>query len=126
MLTKWLKDVPMLNWKRVSELRDDVGADDFDKIIVLFLEEVDGIIDWFCNGQGFEELDEHLYFFKGSALNIGFSNLYRFAKRAKWHCPKAIKTRLIWLSLSWSMKKFEKRFWLRRPKSLSLKRQTGP
>ena len=50
MLTKWLKGVPMLNWKRVSELRDDVGADDFDKIIVLFLEEVDGIIDWFRNG----------------------------------------------------------------------------
>ena len=29
----------MIDWARVSELRDEVGAEDFDEVVELFLEE---------------------------------------------------------------------------------------
>ena len=34
----------MIYWARVSELRDEVGAEDFDEVVELFLEEVDEAI----------------------------------------------------------------------------------
>ena len=34
----------MIDWARVSELRDEVGAEDFDEVVELFLEEVDEAI----------------------------------------------------------------------------------
>ena len=34
----------MIDWTRVSELRDEVGAEDFDEVVELFLEEVDEAI----------------------------------------------------------------------------------
>lgn len=67
----------MIDWKRVTELRDEVGEDDFNEIIDLFLEEVDEVIELLRGGDGLDELEEHMHFLKGSALNIGFSD---FAK----------------------------------------------
>ena len=34
----------MIDWASVSELRDEVGAEDFDEVVELFLEEVDEAI----------------------------------------------------------------------------------
>ena len=34
----------MIDWARVSELRDEVGEGDFDEVVELFLEEVDEAI----------------------------------------------------------------------------------
>ena len=34
----------MIDWARVSELRDEVGAEDFDEVVELFLEEVEEAI----------------------------------------------------------------------------------
>ena len=30
----------MIDWQRVNELRDEVGAEDFEEVVDLFLEEV--------------------------------------------------------------------------------------
>ena len=63
----------MINWKRVEELRDEVGADDFEEIVQLFLEEVEEVIELLRGGDGLDDLEAHMHFLKGSALNIGFS-----------------------------------------------------
>ena len=31
----------MINWDKVEELRQDIGAEDFGEIVVVFLEEVE-------------------------------------------------------------------------------------
>ena len=63
----------MINWDRVAERREEVGVDDFAEIIELFLEEVDAIIELLRDGQGLSDLEAHLHFLKGSALNLGFA-----------------------------------------------------
>ena len=72
MVKHCVTETSVIDWKRLAELRDEVGVDDFNEIIALFLEEVDGVIDLFRGGQGFEELDTYLHFLKGSARHIGF------------------------------------------------------
>ena len=62
----------MIDWTRVSELRDEVGAEDFDEVIELFLEEVDEAIEILRTLVDMSELETHCHFLKGSALNTGF------------------------------------------------------
>jgi HPt (histidine-containing phosphotransfer) domain-containing protein len=62
----------MIDWTRVTELHREVGAEDFEEVVTLFIEEVEAAL---------EALDyhdpspEHLHFLKGSALNLGFTAL---------------------------------------------------
>jgi HPt (histidine-containing phosphotransfer) domain-containing protein len=62
----------MIDWARVSEPRDEVGAEDFDEVVELFLEEVDEAIIALRNLVDLSELETQCHFLKGSALNIGF------------------------------------------------------
>lgn len=60
----------MIDWDRVSELRDEIGAEDFGEVVEIFLEEVDAAIE--ALGDGADSLEAQLHFLKGSALNLGF------------------------------------------------------
>ncbi len=60
----------LINWDKVSELRDEVGAEDFDEVVELFLEEVDETISEL--GADGRSVEHDLHFLKGSALNLGF------------------------------------------------------
>ena len=62
----------MIDWDRVAALREEVGPEDFDEVVEIFLEEVDAEIDALNDGISSEELGEKLHFLKGSALNLGF------------------------------------------------------
>ena len=62
----------MIDWARVSELRDEVGAKDFDEVVELFLEEVNEAIAALRDLTDLSELETQCHFSKGSALNIGF------------------------------------------------------
>ncbi len=63
----------MIDWNRVSELRDEVGAEDFGEVVELFLEEVDSEIEILKSNSQKTGLETQLHFLKGSALNLGFS-----------------------------------------------------
>ena len=63
----------MISWTQVTELRDDVGHDDFGEVVEIFLEEVEEHLSTLAQGPGLEEV---LHALKGSALNLGFD---RFA-----------------------------------------------
>lgn len=62
----------MINWDRVEELRDEIGAEDFAEVVELFLEEVEQVIDKLSRAPDMNTLGDDLHFLKGSALNLGF------------------------------------------------------
>ena len=64
----------MIAWDRVDELRNEIGADDFDEVVALFLEEADEVILRISIGAGAKALECDLHFLKGAALNLGFVN----------------------------------------------------
>lgn len=61
----------LINWAKVSELRGEVGAEDFDEVVELFLEEVEATISQL--GADGRSVEHDLHFLKGSALNLGFA-----------------------------------------------------
>lgn len=65
----------MIDWSRVRELRDEVGAEEFDEVVELFLEEVDEVVARLRADPDPTKYEEELHFLKGSALNLGFEAL---------------------------------------------------
>lgn len=65
----------MIDWGRVAELRDEVGAENFSEIVALFLEEADEATQRPLAPGDARSLESLLHFLKGSALNLGFSDL---------------------------------------------------
>lgn len=64
----------MIHWSRVNELREEVGAEDFDEVVDLFLEEVEEVIDRLRENADLAQLEQDLHFLKGSALSLGFAD----------------------------------------------------
>lgn len=65
----------MIDWKRVAELREEIGADGFVEVADMFLDEADGAVQALVTGLVAEEVEGQLHFLKGSALNLGLSEL---------------------------------------------------
>jgi len=70
----------MIDWARVRELRDEIGADSFGEVVELFLEEVETEMAILRESVAMIDLESHLHFLKGSALNLGFSE---FSKKCQ-------------------------------------------
>lgn len=64
----------MINWERVNTLRDEVGAEDFDEVVELFLDEVEEVMTRLQTSPDLNTLEEDLHFLKGSALSLGFQS----------------------------------------------------
>ncbi|WP_270725323.1 Hpt domain-containing protein [Shimia sp. Alg240-R146] len=62
----------MIDWDRVQELRDEIGIEDFDEVVELFLDEVEEVIARLRTAPELSQLEADLHFLKGSALNLGF------------------------------------------------------
>ena len=65
----------MIDWKRVAELRDEIGADGFVEVADMFLDEAEGAVRALVAGLPPAEVEGQLHFLKGSALNLGLSDL---------------------------------------------------
>ncbi len=63
----------MIDWDRIAQLRRDIGEDDFDEVIDIFVDEVEGIIDRLRDAASPEQIADDLHSLKGSASNLGFS-----------------------------------------------------
>lgn len=70
----------MIDWNRVGELFSEIGEDDFEEVIDLFLEEADEVAMKLCGDMPFGEVESALHFLKGSALNLGFLDLARMCQ----------------------------------------------
>lgn len=65
----------MIDWDRVRELRAEIGAEDFDEVACLFLQEAEETIARLSASNGAKALAADLHFLKGAALNLGFATL---------------------------------------------------
>jgi histidine phosphotransfer protein HptB len=73
----------MIDWDRVTELRSEIGAEGFAEVVALFLEEADEVVTRLAVVSGAKALENALHFLKGSALNLGFSDLSRLCQEAE-------------------------------------------
>ncbi|MEM6886614.1 MAG: Hpt domain-containing protein [Pseudomonadota bacterium] len=64
----------MIDWQRVNALREEVGPEDFEEVVELFLQEVDAEIEALQQSAQGAELGAKLHFLKGSALSLGFED----------------------------------------------------
>lgn len=73
----------MIDWERVSTLRAEIGEEDFEEVVPLFIEEVTGIIDTLRDTPDLGQLEEDLHALKGSALNLGFTDFSTLCHRGE-------------------------------------------
>lgn len=74
----------MIDWARVSELRDEIGAEDFDEVAELFLMEVEDTLTQLDSAaEDACQMQELLHFLKGSALNLGFQEVSNLCSRGE-------------------------------------------
>lgn len=67
----------MIDWNRIRELREEIGADDFEEVLDLFLDEVETALAVLRTSTAEDDLEAQLHFLRGSALNLGFAALAR-------------------------------------------------
>ncbi|MEL6618816.1 MAG: Hpt domain-containing protein [Pseudomonadota bacterium] len=63
----------MIDWQRVQTLRDEIGAEDFEEVVPLFIDEVSTVTEKLRTNPDTANLAGDLHFLKGSALNLGFA-----------------------------------------------------
>jgi len=73
----------MIDWSRVEELKDEVGQEDFLEVAEMFLEEVDEVVERLQANPNPASLKDDMHFLKGSALNLGFSEMGVFCQRSE-------------------------------------------
>jgi histidine phosphotransfer protein HptB len=65
----------MIDWTRIAELRAEIGEEDLQEVVGLFLQETDEVVARLSGTNTIQTLEADLHFLKGSALNLGFSAL---------------------------------------------------
>lgn len=70
----------MIHWPRVRQLRDEVGADEIDEVIEIFLDEVQEVIARLKADTERLELEQNLHFLKGSAMSLGFDQFSKLCQ----------------------------------------------
>lgn len=65
----------MIDWARVAELREEIGEDGFTEVAELFMQEIAQVVERLPDQIDANALKSDLHFVKGSALNLGFSDL---------------------------------------------------
>ncbi|MBP9181713.1 MAG: Hpt domain-containing protein [Fuscovulum sp.] len=65
----------MIEWARLAELRAEIGDEDLADVVAMFLDEADDVVKRIQGGLPDPEMESQLHFLKGSALNLGLSDL---------------------------------------------------
>lgn len=65
----------MIDWMRVQDLHDEIGAEAFSDVIDLFLTEIGNAIAQVRESPDPERLEVDLHFLKGGVLNLGFTDV---------------------------------------------------
>lgn len=73
----------MIDWSHVRRLRDEIGADAFDEVVELFVDEVETEISRLRASGKTPDLEAQLHFVKGSALNLGFVDVATLCERGE-------------------------------------------
>jgi len=73
----------MIEWERIAELQEDVGAESLAEVLDLFFEETEAVLDGLDQHLPPNRLKADLHFLKGSALNLGFSRVGAMCRAAE-------------------------------------------
>jgi HPt (histidine-containing phosphotransfer) domain-containing protein len=73
----------MIDWKRVAELREEIGTDGFAEVAEMFLEEAETAVAALTGGLPPGEVEGQLHFLKGSALNLGLAELAAICQQGR-------------------------------------------
>ena len=68
---------------RLRALREEVGDDGYEEVVVLFLAESDEVVERLATHAGGTPPEGELHFLKGIALNLGFDDLAALCRRAE-------------------------------------------
>ena len=77
------EEVSVIDWDRIEVLQQEVGADAFDEIVIVFLDEVDTVIDRLAATPDPGNLHADLHFLKGSGLNLGFAEFAELCRQGE-------------------------------------------
>jgi histidine phosphotransfer protein HptB len=72
-----------VDWDRLMSLRDDIGADDFAEVVLLFFTEIGEKLDQMG---AMPSSAEDFHFLRGSAANLGFTAMVRACEEAEATC----------------------------------------
>lgn len=75
----------MIDWDRLTGLRDDIGEDDFADVAFLFVAEIDETLATLQNEPD-TVTAAHFHFLRGSAANLGFVALADACSAAEAAC----------------------------------------
>lgn len=67
----------MIDWARVQELKEEIGEEDFDEVVEMFLSEVEEVVERLKSAPDPNAFEADLHFLKSSSLNLGFDALGR-------------------------------------------------
>ena len=84
----------MIDWTRVNELRDEIGHEDFNEVVEMFLEEVEGIIERIQSSPGTSSYEADLHALKGCALNLGFESFARVCQNGEHLATRGQESRI--------------------------------
>ena len=73
----------MIDWARINELRSEIGEGDFLEVVAMFLEETDGVVVQLAGPPNLDAVEDSLHFLKGSALNLGLTDLARLCQNGE-------------------------------------------
>lgn len=74
----------MIDWTRVRELALEIGIEDFDEVVDLFLAEVEDSVSRLASaGDNPVKVEELMHFLKGAALNLGFQGLAQICQQGE-------------------------------------------
>jgi hypothetical protein len=73
----------VISIERVQELRSEVGEDDFEEIVALFVAESDSLVARLRSVSDPAEAEALLHALKGSALNLGFDDLTTLCREGR-------------------------------------------
>lgn len=79
---------------RLRALREEVGDDGFEEVLVLFLAESDDVVERLASHTADRPPEAELHFLKGIALNLGFdalAALCRKGERGEGFDPAALR-----------------------------------
>lgn len=72
----------MIDWARVSELKDEFGEDEFQELLGVFLDEVRDDLAKLARARA-DGLEAHFHALKGSALNMGMVDLAQVCQQGE-------------------------------------------
>lgn len=73
----------MIDWARINDLRSEIGEDDFLEVVAMFLEETDDVVVQLAGPSNLNTVEDRLHFLKGSALNLGLTDLARLCQNGE-------------------------------------------